>query len=136
VLLLALAWPLALAAQVPASGEARVRDAVTLAIGGVRIRLGGIEAPPEDAACAGGVACAQAARDALSRAVDGQIVACERARRLGHGVYQGACALADGRDPALILLRAGLATPADDASPAYRDAAEAAKAAGVGLYAR
>ena len=129
-LLLALALPSA--ADETVRGTATARDATTVAIGGVRIRLDGLVLPDESRC--GVVSCASAARDRLAGLVSGQEISCGMQRRLGHGIWQGRCKLADGTDPALVLLTEGLAEPAADASDNYRAAAKKAHQAGLGRF--
>lgn len=117
----------------PATGTAKARDGWTIAIGGVRVRLAGLTEPAADRAC-GARTCAEAAAARLGEAVDGRSITCSRERRLGHGFYLGRCTLADGADPALLLIEQGLAKAEPDAPEAYRAAAEEAKQAGLGMF--
>ena len=123
------------AATEPATGLAKARDEWTIAIGGVRVRLAGIVPAPAERRCEDDVSCAQAALALLATQVDARRIRCTRDQRLGHGVYLGRCTLEGGDDPAEILLRAGLAEPTDKAPDPYLEANQAARAAGVGLYA-
>lgn len=114
------------------TGEAMMRDAVTIAISGARIRLEAI-APPEEARMCGNLPCIELAKSELANLVKGHTVTCKKSRKLGHGYFLGPCS-ADGTDLAHHLLLQGLALPDADASEAYRDAAEQAKAAKKGLW--
>ena len=135
VLLAAALVASAAAAIEPVSGVARTRDASTVAIGGVRVRLAGVLPPGPERRCDGAASCAEAAETLLAGELEGHTVRCTRERRLGHGYYLGRCALEDGTDPALRLLEAGLAEPEAPPTAAYEQAAAAARAAGRGLYA-
>jgi endonuclease YncB( thermonuclease family) len=127
-----LSWPAD--AEEPVTGVASVRDAVTVAIGGARYRLEGVEPPPEAAVC-GAQPCSDAAMDELAQIVSGHEVTCTNARRLGHGFFLASCRLENGVDVAEHLLRQGLAELGADASPALRAAAQEAKGARRGVWA-
>ena len=103
--------PAAVLAEDSLTGPARATAAETLVIAGTRFRLAGVAAPDAERRC-GMVACAEAARARLAALAGTGPVTCSRDARLGHGVYQGTCRLADGRDPAQILLAEGLLVPA------------------------
>lgn len=106
VVLLATAPPVLAADTV--TGPARATAAETLVVANARVRFAGYAAPPEDARC-GMTSCAEVARARLAALVAaGGPVTCVREARLGHGVYQGSCRLADGRDPARVLADEGL----------------------------
>jgi endonuclease YncB( thermonuclease family) len=120
------------AAEDTLSGTAIARDGTTVAIGGTRIRLAGLTAPDE-ARC-GAKSCADAARVRLAALVDGHPIACTKERRLGHGIWQGRCTLADGTDPALVLLAEGLAKAGADAPDSYRAASDAARQRAFGMF--
>ena len=100
--------PAAARAEDSVTGPARATAAETLVIAGTRFRLAGVAAP--DRSC-GMVSCAEAARARLAALAATGPVTCTRAARLGHGVYAGACRLADGRDPAQVLVQEGLLAP-------------------------
>lgn len=121
-------------ADEPVSGTATMRDAVTVAMGGARYRLQGINPPAEDVAC-GEQSCLDAAMNELTRVIAGPRVTCTKRQRLGHGFFLSTCKLADGTDVGRHLLEQGLATVETDASAAYRTVAEQAQAASNGLWA-
>ena len=123
------------AAEDRLTGPAKVRGPDTLAIAGARVRFAGVVPPEEASRCAGGVACADAAADALGALVAQAEVSCVKERRLGHGYFQGRCRTGDGSDLALVLIERGLLRPDPATAPAnYVQAAEAAKAAQAGLW--
>jgi endonuclease YncB( thermonuclease family) len=103
---------LAAAGQAPAAdtvtGPARATGPETLVVANARVRLAGFAAA--EGSC-GAVPCAEAARARLAELVASGPVTCSRDARLGHGVYAGACRLADGRDPARVLAGEGLLRP-------------------------
>ena len=95
--------------------------------------------PDEKAACKDGagntVQCTDAAAAALAEIAGDAAVTCIKERRLGHGYFLGHCRTADGVDPAEVLLSRGLLQLASDTPlERYAKAAEAAKAAGAGLW--
>lgn len=112
LLLLALLFlPPAARAEGSVTGPARATAAETLVIAGTRFRLAGVAAPDAERRC-GMVSCAEAARARLAALAGTGPVTCTRGSRLGHGVYQGTCRLADGRDLARLLVEEGLLVPA------------------------
>lgn len=116
------------------SGSAKVRGPEMLVLSGTRIRFSGVVPPPDDRTC-GGAPCGELAARALGELTGGGPVACVKERRLGHGYFLGHCKTADGSDPALQLLDRGLLRPDPAGAPeSYRRAADAAKAAGAGLW--
>ena len=116
------------------SGSAKVRGPDMLVLSGTRIRLSGVLEPAGDASC-GGTPCSELAATALGELMGGGPVACVKERRLGHGYFLGHCKTADGTDPAVRLLERGLLRPAPAGAPeSYQRAADAAKAAGAGLW--
>ncbi len=122
-------------ADEPASGTATMRDAVTVAMGGARYRLQGINPPADGIAC-GEQSCLDVAMNELTRVRSGQRITCTKRQRLGHGFFLSSCKLGDGTDVGKHLLEQGLATAETDASAAYRTAAEQAQAASKGLWAK
>ena len=113
-------------------GEAMVRDAVTLAIAGGRIRLEGISVP-DDRNC-GERACAEAAAAMMAALVERNPVACAPSRRLGHGFTLGRCRLVDGSDLGRRLLTEGLADLGEGADAADEAAVKRARAAKIGMW--
>lgn len=137
IVMLLAACPLALADDAPVLvGIARVLAPETVVISGTRIRFSGVVAPPAEQACAGSSSgtCSSEAVLKLEGWLRDQAIHCTRARRLGHGVYQGVCSLPDGRDLAELLLGVGLLLPAADAPARYRDAVAAAGTAKLGVW--
>jgi endonuclease YncB( thermonuclease family) len=114
------------------TGEAIMRDAVTIAISGARIRLGAI-LPPDETRMCGTANCAEAAQTELASAIKGHTVTCTKHHKLGHGYFLGACTV-DGADLGQHLLLQGLALPDAGASQAYRAAADRAKVARRGIW--
>jgi endonuclease YncB( thermonuclease family) len=135
LLLLVLSSGGVLADEGSLSGVTKVRGPDMLVLTGTRIRLSGVLPPSEDSRC-GGESCADLAAKALAEVTAGGPVTCVKERRLGHGYFLGHCRTAADADPALALIERGLlqVEPAT-ASPDYREAAEAAKAARLGLWA-
>lgn len=109
VAVLAAAPALAAAADT-VTGPARATAPETLVIANTRVRFAGFAAPSAEARC-GPASCAEAARARLAELVAAGPVTCTREARLGHGVYQGSCRLADGRDPARVLADERLLRP-------------------------
>ncbi|MGD9509469.1 MAG: hypothetical protein AB7I59_14150 [Geminicoccaceae bacterium] len=116
------------------SGATKVRGPDMLVLSGTRIRFSGVLPPPEDSRC-GDEPCTDLAAKALAEVTAGGPVTCVKERRLGHGYFLGHCRTAADADPALALVERGLLqVEPTTASPDYRDAAEAAKAARLGLW--
>lgn len=120
------------AADESVTGEALVRDAVTVAVGGARFRLEAVK-PPEDGRVCGNASCLEAAKTDLIAFINGRSIVCTKSRKLGHGFFLGKCTV-EGSDLGEYLLTQGLALPDSDASEAYRSAAGQAKAAKKGLW--
>jgi len=114
------------------TGAAMMRDAMTIAISGARIRLAAI-VPPNEAQMCGNASCIEAAKTELAAVIDNHTVTCSKSRRLGHGYFLGTCT-AEGNDLAEHLLLQGLALPDADASEAYRAAAGQAKTGKKGIW--
>lgn len=116
-----------------AGGFARVADGDSLAIGTLRIRLEGIDAPELTQTCMrGGVEwpCGRAAKDALARLVGDGEVACEGRGRDRYGRLLARCAGA-GVDLAGAMVEEGWAL----AYGGYEAAEADARRAGRGLWA-
>lgn len=116
-------------------GAARVADGDTLVLAGERIRLQGIDAPELAQPCARGgegndYPCGRAARDALLRLVAGRTVACESRMRDRYDRILARC-LAGPVELNRAMVEAGWAVAYGD----YRDAEEAARLAGRGIWA-
>ena len=118
----------------PLSGAAKVRGPDMLVLSGTRIRFSGVLPPADDSRCADGP-CVELATTALSELTGRGPVTCIKERRLGHGYFLGHCTTSDGSDPALALLELGLllVDPAN-APESYARAADAARAAGAGIW--
>lgn len=94
------------------TGRATVVDGDTLEIGGVRVRLEGIDAPETGQTCGGGWfgrwRCGSGATAQLRWLVGGRRVECESAGRDKYGRTLGWCT-ADGRDINAEMVRTGFA---------------------------
>ncbi|MBD8907213.1 thermonuclease family protein [Methylorubrum zatmanii] len=79
------------------SGAATVIDGATLAIGGQRLRLHGIDAPDLDQTCFDarerGYACGRVAAEALAARIAGGTVACEARATMADGTATALCRL-------------------------------------------
>lgn len=139
LLLVGAALGTAHAAEDQLVGAAKVRAPDMLVIAGTRVKLSGVLPPDENADCKDGsgstVRCTDAASAALDEIAGTLTVTCIKERRLGHGYFLGHCRTAAGVDPAEVLLSRGLLQLAPDTPlERYAKAAEAAKAAGAGLW--
>lgn len=114
-------------------GAARVADGDSLTIAGERVRLQGIDAPELAQLCArgdGDYPCGREAREALARLVAAGAVSCESGRRDRYDRVLARCRA--GRvDLNRAMVEAGWAVSYGD----YRDAEDAARRAGKGLWA-
>lgn len=114
-------------------GAARVADGDSLVLGSERIRLQGIDAPELAQLCArggGDYPCGREARDALLRLVAGRAVSCESRQRDRYDRVLARCR-AGPLDLNRAMVEAGWAVSYGD----YRDAEDAARRAGKGLWA-
>ncbi|RNF34004.1 thermonuclease family protein [Paracoccus methylarcula] len=115
----------------------RVIDGDTLAIGGERWRLSGIDAPEIRQQCArpnGDVyACGEASRDALIALIGGGVVECEEVDRDRYGRSVGICRV-NGRDLGEDLVSAGMAVAYLEYSDAYEQQGFRAKSERRGLW--
>jgi endonuclease YncB( thermonuclease family) len=97
----------------PITGHARIVDGDSIRIGGIRIRLDGIDAPEWDQTCsdAGGRtwACGRAATRALRERTRGQNLRCLPRATDRYGRTLAVCSLADGTDVNAWLVRQGWA---------------------------
>lgn len=123
----------AAAAAETVSGPADVRDGVTVAIGGARYRLQGVEV---DGGRCGASGCGDAAAEALGQWIGGAPLSCEKLSRLGHGFFLARCRTASGEDLGRKLLEQGFARPGEGADAVYVEASEGAKAAHKGRWAQ
>ncbi|MGE0211915.1 MAG: thermonuclease family protein [Parvibaculaceae bacterium] len=122
------------AAAETVSGPADVRDEVTVAIGGARYRLQGVEVGG-DARCGASV-CGDAAAEALRQWIGAEPLSCDKLSRLGHGFFLARCRTASGEDLGRKLLEEGIARPGEGADAAYIEASDGAKAAHRGQWAQ
>ena len=130
-------WPWSNAPTV-ITGQARVIDGDTIAIGEVRVRLEGIDAPETDQKCkdsAGqdylcGIAASKALRDLIGR----DPVTCERVGKDGYGRMLGVCKNSGSVDLNAELVRRGLAVAFRRYSMRYAQVEDTARAAGAGLW--
>lgn len=123
------------AATEPLTGEALSIDGDTLEIGGSLVQLQGIDAPELGQTCLRGGKrwrCGLEAAFALKRALVLGSVSCLPSRTEGPRIL--ALCTRGSVDLAEELLRKGYAVVADDATPGYRRAESAARAAGLGLW--
>ncbi len=118
-------------------GVARVIDGDTLDVGGVRVRLHGVDAFERDQICdrpGGAWACGRAATSALKARADGRRLECEVLDTDRYGRKVSRCKR-NGTDVARPLVDAGLALAYRRYSADYIAAEEAARARGVGAWA-
>lgn len=127
------------AQPVPAAGRSSVRviDGDTLAIGGVRIDLYGIDAPELGQVCLHNGTrwrCGEAAAFALHKIIEvsDQPVRCE-AWDAG-GAQRGSTCRIGQRDLAHTLLQSGDVLALPESFPEYRESEARAKASGLGLW--
>ena len=135
IVLALLALPLAAMAS-EVTGRAQVVDGDTLIVGGVKVRLFGVDAPELDQRCDRDRrqwACGRAAREALSEIVGGRRIACvvQDIDRYGRAV---AVCEAAGEDVGARLVRQGMALAYRRYSGRYANAEAAAQAEGLGLW--
>lgn len=118
-------------------GVVRVHDADTIRVGGVKVRLFGIDAPEIDQTCGRGAgvwACGRwAAAEARAR-FQGKHAVCKAHDRDRHGRIVATCHVG-GADMGETLVRAGLATAYLRYSDRYVDAEKAAIFARAGIFA-
>lgn len=128
----ALAVPDALS-QTTIAGDARVIDGDTLAIGGTRIRLAGIDAPELGQLC-GPVHCGLAAKRHLSEIIGADTVTCVASGLDRYGRTLARCSTSRVRDLGEMMTATGYAMAYRRYSTAYVDAEDAAKAEHLGLW--
>lgn len=128
---------MALADGARITGSASVTDGDTLAIGPVRIRLHGIDAPEAGQTCkrADGRSwqCGTEATGRLAELVEGHEVECKALDRDAYGRIVATCT-ADGIDVNAALVDEGLAWAFIRYSDDFADREAAAKAAGLGVW--
>jgi endonuclease YncB( thermonuclease family) len=119
------------------TGNARVIDGDTIAIGGTRIRLEGIDAPESAQTCRrkwfGSWPCGSAATAALAGMIGRQPVSCQPCGLDRYGRTLAAC-FVDGRDINAQMVRQGYAWAFVKYSSAYVKEEAAAKAESLGIW--
>lgn len=118
-------------------GVARVIDGDTLDVGGVRVRLHGVDAFERGQVCdlpTGGWPCGAAATTAMKSRAEGRRLVCEVRDTDRYGRKVSRCER-DGVDVARALVEDGLALAYRRYSTDYVDAENAARARGAGAWA-
>ena len=118
------------------TGSARVIDGDTLDVGGVRMRLHGIDAPESGQRCrAGGKrwSCGREATRALAGRIGGRSIECQKRDRDRYGRVVAACS-ASGRDLNAWMVAEGWAFAYRRYSNAYVGEESAARAARRGVW--
>lgn len=121
-------------------GPPQVIDGDTLAVGGQRVQLEGIDAPEHGQSCESSngrrYSCGLTAVHALHRRINRGHVRCEvRGRRDRFGSRFGTCYTQDGTDLNGWLVRRGFALADWKQSKQYIPYEEAARAEGIGVHA-
>ena len=127
---------LAGAAHAGPEGRIRVVDADTIDVGGVRVRLHGIDAPERDQTCRkDGLrwACGAWAEDQVRRAYEGKRASCRAVDRDRYGRTVARCTVR-GKDMGAEIVRSGWATAFLRYSRAYIDQEKEAMVAGRGIF--
>lgn len=137
LVVMALVGVLAAPAAAEIVGRGRALDGDTLALGGLTLRLFGIDAPETDQTCgaADGAdwACGAAAAARLAALIEGVELACVAEERDRYGRVVATC-FADGRDLGAALVAEGLAWAYLRYSDAYAGLEAEARAAARGLW--
>ncbi|MFV0297731.1 MAG: thermonuclease family protein [Hyphomicrobiaceae bacterium] len=119
------------------TGRAAAIDGDTLAVGGVRVRLEGIDAPELEQTCNDAEgrtwACGRAAQSWLARAVANRLVSCEDRGLDKYRRVLGICSI-DGRNLNAELVRRGLAWAFVRYSRSYVDQEHDARRQRVGIW--
>jgi endonuclease YncB( thermonuclease family) len=119
------------------TGPALVIDGDTIALGGVRIRLFGIDAPELDQSCGGdrhsSWGCGREAAAHLMGLISGGPVACESRGRDTYGRVLGVC-VARGYEINAQMVRAGMAWAFDRYAPSYLAEEAEARARKLGIW--
>ena len=131
-LALLLAFPASTVAADPA-GRVRMIDGDTAEVGGVTVRLHGIDAPERAQAC-GAVACGRWAAETAAALFDGRRAECRATDTDRYGRVVARCRV-EGRDMGAALVGAGAAMAFQRYSAEYVDDEKAALAAGRGIWA-
>lgn len=126
-----------LEAATPISGRAVAVDGDTLQVGGLRVRLEGIDAPEMGQTCGrrsvGDWNCGRAAQQALGDLVHGRRIDCDSKGRDKYGRELGIC-FVDGRDINAELVRQGMAWAFVKYSQSYVGAEAEARKARAGIW--
>jgi endonuclease YncB( thermonuclease family) len=121
----------------PLTGDVRVVDGDTIAIGATRIRLEGIDAPESAQTCQrkwfGTWPCGTAATEALIKLIGSKPVSCEPRGLDKYGRTLAVC-FVDGHDINAQMVRQGYAWAFVRYSTSYVKEEAAAKAEGVGIW--
>ena len=125
--------PVATPAAAAPDGQVRVVDGDTLKVGGVTVRLHGIDAPEQAQAC-GTVACGRWAAETAAAMLDGRPAACTPTDVDRYDRIVARCTVA-GRDVGAALVEAGVAMAFQRYSTEYVDHEKRAFAAGRGIWA-
>lgn len=118
------------------SGRAQVIDGDSVYVGGVEVRLYGVDAPEAKQTCAiDGVRwpCGQQATRALRQLIDGRVVACDERDRDSYGRVVAVCRL-DGADVNAWLVENGWAIAYRRHARAYIGAESVAETAKRGIW--
>jgi len=118
-------------------GIARIIDGDTIAFGGQRIRLFGIDAPESTQVCDVGVRawrCGEAARDILARQIGNRPVRCEIQDTDPYGRLVAVCINAQGEDLNAFMVVHGLAVAYTQYSRAYERAQTVAQERRWGIW--
>ena len=119
------------------AGGARVIDGDTLAIGSVRVRLEGIDAPEQEQTCGnawfGNWTCGKAATEHLELLVRDRAIRCDSVGTDAYGRMLGVC-FADGLDINADMVRNGLAWAFVKYSQRYVEVEADARAAKRGIW--
>jgi endonuclease YncB( thermonuclease family) len=114
-------------------GRANVLAGDRMRIGATAVRLYGVEAPEVGQTCASSRPCAEAARAALQRVVQGKTVACTVSGRGEDGTSTGTCTV-DGADLAAKMVRAGHLFAETGLFSTYAGAEREAREASLGVW--
>ncbi|MBX3121588.1 MAG: thermonuclease family protein [Nitrospira sp.] len=121
------------------SGKARIVDGDTINIGGIQIRLEGIDAPETEQTCFGAKGdrwqCGKTATQRLAGLIKGEEVTCEKSGEDRYRRTLAFCRLADGTELNAWLVREGLALAFVRYSTRYVKEEKEAKDARRGLWA-
>ena len=125
------------------TGQARAIDGDTLEIAGIRIRLGGIDAPERSETCKDALGrawrCGDWATEQARKLISGQVLTCLDLGQRSFERLVGRCYL-NGRDLAVLLIESGAARPClrfarvQGQEYAYLRAEAVARGARAGIY--